>query len=157
VPRRTSKEGLRLIAIGLSPTCTPLGNLTTPGTRLRTIGTTSSHGDSKRSTSSVFETHIDPCDLRAYACYNLAWAVVRDCIVRDVGLWKRPKVREYYDRVLTKTNWWYRGGHQRRGYALDASFVAMSFVILKAAPGESVWGSRPMSDQDTVRVWKQRD
>jgi hypothetical protein len=68
-----------------------------------------------------------------------------------------------YDRVLTKTNWWCQGGNQRRGYALNASFMTIGppllftqIVIFKTAPGQAR-GSRPMSDQDTVRVWKQQE
>jgi hypothetical protein len=94
----------------------------------------------------------DPCDLDMYAYYNFVWTVTHVCIRRGVGLWRRPKVREYYDRVLTKTSWWRQGGNQRRGYALNASFVTIGppslfkqIVILETAPGQA-WGSSPMSD-----------
>jgi hypothetical protein len=78
-------------------------------------------GFQEKDVKCVQDPNRDPCDLRVCAYYNFAWAVTRDCIVRDVGLWKRPKVRGYYDRVLTKTNWWCQGGRRRRGYALSRS------------------------------------
>jgi hypothetical protein len=47
----------------------------------------------------VRDPNRDPYDLRTYGYYNLVWTVLHDCIVKDVGLSRRPTVEELRSRL----------------------------------------------------------
>jgi hypothetical protein len=105
-----------------------------------------------------------PCDLHTCEYYDLTWTCIHNCIVRDIGLWKRPLVREYYHEVVVKFNWWWHGGSNRRAYSADTSFETIGprsaykeIVVFTPAPGRSVRGSRTSYNRDTVRQWRQQE
>jgi hypothetical protein len=61
------------------------------------------------------------CDLRSHAYYQRAWMITRDCVRRDLGLWKRPLIRAYFEKVLQKTSWRRSAGRYRQGFYLEDS------------------------------------
>jgi hypothetical protein len=60
-------------------------------------------------------------ELRTMACYQRAWALVRDTIRRGRGLFESAMVRDYVERVVKRIEWWRHAGRRRNGRFVEDS------------------------------------
>jgi hypothetical protein len=99
------------------------------------------------------------CDLHSYEYYQRVWSITHDCVLRVLGLWRKPKVRAYFATALAETNWWRHCGRHSQGYYLDTSKIYIGpetterpLLELAEARGRAV--SR--TPRTTRRTWHQQ-
>jgi hypothetical protein len=91
--------------------------------------------------------------------------IMRDCVCRDLGIWKRPLVRAYFERVLQKTDWWCTAVRYRQGYYFEDSMcfagretdeapLTKAVVLTPAVRGRTM--SRTPRTSTTRREWRQQ-
>jgi hypothetical protein len=84
---------------------------------------------------------------------------MRDCVLRDLGLWAVPRIKAYFKNVGARINWWRQIGRRRQSFFLDTSQVYVGpetndrpLLRLTEAPGRT----ESRATRATRRTWKQQ-